>query len=231
LDGHTAGNSVRIEIRRNTCSAGLDIRTGERNKQPMGTLAEKWRNFLTQEKNENIVLIAVIRDRALGGSLELALSADILIAESNAKLAFPEVNLGLMPGLGGTQILTRRVGPYKAAELLMLGKEFTAEEARDMGLVNYVFDEADLEAEVEKLVKLLDSKPPESIKRIKKAIRIAQNVSLEEGFLKEGELFNELLLTDEAQKRIRNFLEKRDEKRRLRAKDKARTKHKRTEIA
>ena len=105
-------------------------------------------------------VIAAVNGFALGGGCELAMACTMRIAADTAKFGQPEINLGLIPGYGGTQRLPRLIGRGRAQELLLTGDMITADDARRMGLVNHVFPAADLMAEVKKLAQHLASKPP-----------------------------------------------------------------------
>jgi len=118
-------------------------------------------------------VIAAVNGIALGGGAELATACDIILASKNAKLGQPEVNLGLIPGFGGTQMLTRHVGYAKAIELIITGKIITADEAHRIGWVNEVYDVADAGELVEKAMKMAEmicSKGPLAVQLAKASI-------------------------------------------------------------
>lgn len=125
--------------------------------------------------------IAAVKGFALGGGCEMAIACDLRIAADNAKFGQPEINLGVTPGAGGTQRLTRLIGPARAKELVMTGDMIDAVTAERIGLVNKVVPLAELDAAVKELAEKLASKPKVSLKLIKSAINTAQDVDINSG--------------------------------------------------
>ncbi|MFQ6060482.1 MAG: enoyl-CoA hydratase/isomerase family protein, partial [Thermoplasmata archaeon] len=117
--------------------------------------------------------IAAVNGYALGGGCELAIACDIRIASDNAKIGVPEVGLGIFPGFGGTQRLTKLIGKGRACELVFTGKMIKAEEAERMGLVNRVVPQAELMKEVEALAKDISTKGPVGVRLAKSALNRA----------------------------------------------------------
>ena len=126
-------------------------------------------------------IIAAVQGYAVGGGCELALSCDMIIASEDAMFGQPEINLGLMPGAGGTQRLARLIGKQKAMELCLTGKFISAKEAYELGIVNKVVPRELLLEEAIKLAKEIASKAPIAVRFIKDSIRKAQETSLKEG--------------------------------------------------
>lgn len=157
------------------------------------------------------VTIAKIRGYALGGGLELAMACDILIAGQSARLGQPEVNLGIIPGFGGTQRLVRRVGLPVALDLLLSGRarSLTGAEAFQLGLVSRVVDDEKLDAEVEKVIRGLLGAGPRAVAEVKKLTRDAYGMSLDAGLNAEANAFAASFGENEAQEGIAAFLEKR----------------------
>jgi len=153
--------------------------------------------------------IAAINGYALGGGCELAMACTIRIAADTAKLGQPEINLGLIPGYGGTQRLARLIGPGPALELLLTGQQISAQEAHRLGLVNRVVPAADLDAEVRALACLLASKPPIAVRYIIEAVHKGLQMSCAEGLRFEATLFGLVTSTDNMREGTRAFLEKR----------------------
>ena len=165
----------------------------------------KWERIL----NIKIPVISGVEKYALGGGFELALASDIIIANENAKFGFPEVNLGLMPGLGGTQLLTRIVGSKKASELIMSGDFIDAKEALRLNIVSKVLhSSADLKQETLSLAKKISEKSPTSLRLIKEAIQLSQNTGCTQGIKTERNLFRSLFSTSYKEKLIKEFLKK-----------------------
>ncbi len=153
--------------------------------------------------------IAAINGYALGGGCELAMACTLRIAADTAKLGQPEVNLGLIPGYGGTQRLPRLIGAGAALELLLTGQQISAQEAHRLGLVNRVVPAADLRAEVAALATLLASKPPIALRYIIEAVHQGLQMPVAEGLRFEASLFGLAASTDDMREGTRAFLEKR----------------------
>ncbi|MDR0555446.1 MAG: enoyl-CoA hydratase/isomerase family protein [Holosporaceae bacterium] len=153
-----------------------------------------------------IPVIAEVSGYALGGGFELALMCDVIIASENAKFGFPEVNLGLMPGMGGTQLLTKIAGPKLAAEIIMTGDFLSAWRAQKLGIVSRVVRKDNLVYETLELAKKIAAKPKISLKMIKEAIRLSQNVGLDQGVRSERLMFRSLFSTRDKEEKVANFL-------------------------
>jgi enoyl-CoA hydratase len=154
-------------------------------------------------------VVAVVIGYCLGGGFELALSCDYIIASEDSKFGFPEINLGLIPGWGGTQRIARVVGRSKAKELVMLGETIGAREANRLGLVNRVVPRARVESAVEQLVTRLKQKSRTALAYAKDAVNKAYEFDLSAGLSYEAELNTNLIGTEDTTKRIRAFLHKR----------------------
>ena len=156
-------------------------------------------------------VIARINGFALGGGCELAQACDVRIAHAEAKLGQPEINLGLIPGGGGTQRLVRLVGEGQAMRLVLSGELIDAGEAHDIGLVDVVCEDSDeLDEEVYGLAKSIAEKSPVTLEVAKQAVRAASQMPLEQGLDYEKELFAGLFSTADKNEGIDAFLEKRD---------------------
>jgi enoyl-CoA hydratase len=154
-------------------------------------------------------VISVISGYCLGGGLEIALASDLVIATDDSKFGFPEVNLGLLPGWGGTQRVARIVGRHKAKQLVMLGETFDANEALRIGIINWVVEKANLDKFLDDLLTKLKQKSPLVLGRAKDAVNKAYEISLSEGLAYETELDTTLIATEDAKEGIRAFLDKR----------------------
>ena len=154
-------------------------------------------------------VIAAVNGYALGGGCELALACHIRIASENAKFGQPEVNLGVIPGYGGTQRLSRLVGTAKAAEMILTGNQVTATEALRIGLVNTVVPLADLLSTCEAMAKTILSKGQLAVRMSLKAINASMEMPLSEGLGMEASLFGEVCSTADAKEGIKAFMEKR----------------------
>jgi len=153
--------------------------------------------------------IAAINGFAVGTGLELAMACTIRIASENAKFGQPEINLGIMPGNGGTQRLPRLVGEGRAMEMILTGELIDAQEAYRIGLVNRVVPQAELMPYVKELATKLASKPPLAIKLAKDALHTGLNLSLNDGIEYENKLFAILCGSQDKQEGVNAFLDKR----------------------
>jgi len=154
-------------------------------------------------------VIAVINGFALGGGLELALACDIRIASSDARLGFPEVGLGILPGLGGTQRTTRLAGRGVAAELVFTGDLIGAEEAARMGLLNRVVAPAQLMETARQLADRIASRAPVAVAKAKAAILATQQLPLDKGLAFEVDRASEVMTTPDRVEGMQAFIEKR----------------------
>jgi enoyl-CoA hydratase len=154
-------------------------------------------------------VIAALQASAVGGGLELALACDLLVADPRARIGLPEVNLGLIPGAGGTQRLARRIGAARAFELIAFGRLLRAEEARELGLVAAVSEEgAALERALE-LARELADRPRHAVQAAKRAVLGGVDRDLEAGLDREQRLFRAVLETEDARRGVEAFLERR----------------------
>jgi enoyl-CoA hydratase len=154
-------------------------------------------------------LIAAVAGYALGGGCELAMMCDIIIAADNAKFGQPEINLGTIPGAGGTQRLTRAVGKSKAMEMVLTGRNMDAEEAERANLVARVVPLADLLDEAMKLAETIAEKSQPIVAMAKEAVNRAYETGLKEGLLFERRLFYSTFATDDRREGMQAFVEKR----------------------
>ena len=154
-------------------------------------------------------VIAAINGFALGGGCELAMACTLRVAADTARIGQPEINLGLMPGYGGTQRLPRLVGPGAALEMLLAGDPVTAAEAHRLGLVNRVVPAERLMAEAGALAAALAAKPAVAVRYILDAVRSGMQMSLADGCDYEASVFGLVAATDDMREGTRAFLEKR----------------------
>lgn len=154
-------------------------------------------------------VIAAVSGYALGGGCELAMSCDIVVASESARFGQPEVNLGIIPGSGGTQRLTRTVGKYRAMEIILTGEFLKANEAHQLGLVNKVVPAELLLEEAKALAKKIAAKPPLAIRLAKEAILKSFNTSLDEGLEFERKSLYLLFASEDKKEGVKAFMEKR----------------------
>ena len=164
--------------------------------------------FSKIEKSEKPV-IAAVNGFALGGGCELALACHIRVASDNAKFGQPEVNLGIIPGYGGTQRLARQINSGRAAEYILTGDMIDANEALRLGLVNHVYQQSELMENVMKLAGKIASKGQQAIRNALKAVKAIDNMPLAEGLKFEADLFALCCGTEDFKEGTSAFLEKR----------------------
>jgi enoyl-CoA hydratase len=145
----------------------------------------------------------------LGGGNELALACDLRVCSPNAKFSQPEINLGLMPGGGGTQRLTRLIGEGRSMEIMLTGDMIDAETAYKFGLVNHIYDTAELEPKTIELANKIAEKAPIALQLCKEAVKFASRSNLDEGLRREVDLFAICFSTEDKAEGVAAFLEKR----------------------
>jgi enoyl-CoA hydratase len=151
----------------------------------------------------------MVNGYCLGGGCELALACDLRFASDTASFGQPEINLGIIPGGGGTQRLTRLVGEGKAMELILTGAIINAQSAYDIGLVNQVFPAAQLEAKTLEIANRIAEKSPVALSLAKEAVKLASRSNLDEGLRREVDLFALCFSTEDKDEGVSAFLEKR----------------------
>ncbi|MGG4393018.1 enoyl-CoA hydratase-related protein [Paenibacillus thiaminolyticus] len=155
-------------------------------------------------------IIAAVSGHVLGGGCELMMSCDLVVASDTARFGQPEIRLGVMPGAGGTQRLTRAVGLRKAMELLLTGDTMPAEEALRCGLINKVAPVELYLQEALKLAHRIAAQPPLAVRLIKQAVRKAEDLPLAEGLDYERQCFHLLFASEDQKEGMRAFQEKRN---------------------
>src|SRR5436305_1135828 len=154
-------------------------------------------------------VIAMVNGYCLGGGCELALACDIRIASETASFGQPEINLGIMPGGGGTQRLTRLVGEGKAMEMILSGEIISAQEAFRLGLANQVVPADHLEAKTMEIANRIAEKSPIAVRLAKEAVKVASRSNLDEGLRREVDLFALVFSSEDKDEGVKAFLEKR----------------------
>jgi len=190
-------------------AAGADIKEMRERSYPAvyadDFIGQRWETVLRVRKP----VIAAVAGFALGGGCELAMMCDIILAADTAKFGQPEINLGVIPGAGGTQRLTRAVGKSKAMEMILTARMMDAAEAERANLVSRVVPAAELIAEALKLGEKLASLSPIAVAMAKEAVNRAFELSLNEGVRFERRLFLSLFGTPDQQEGMAAFAEKR----------------------
>jgi enoyl-CoA hydratase len=156
-----------------------------------------------------VPVIALVNGYALGGGCELALACDWILAAENAVFGQPEVNLGILPGFGGTQRLPRRIGPARALELLTTARQVKAAEALAMGLANHIFPASELKAKGLEMARVIAAKGPVAVRLVKQAAQRGGNLDLFTACALETDLFARAFGTQDRKEGMAAFLEKR----------------------
>jgi enoyl-CoA hydratase len=188
-------------------AAGADIKEMS-DKSPIDMMLsgfEAWQRIKQIRKP----LIAAVGGYALGGGCELAMNCDMIVASENARFGQPEILLGVIPGAGGTQRLTRTIGKYLAMEMVLTGKQFTAEQMAAHGLVNQVVPKGEHLTAAIKLAKEVAERAPIAAQLAKEAVLAAFETPLEEGLALERKNFFLLFATEDMREGMQAFIEKR----------------------
>jgi enoyl-CoA hydratase len=211
LEAFDADDDIRVVIVTGgpqVFAAGADLRQFAASDVPamlMGARFAQWDRI----KRIHKPLIAAVSGFALGGGCELAMHCDLIVAAESARFGQPEINVGIMPGAGGTQRLTRAIGKARAMEMVLTGRQLTAYEAADAGLVNRVVPVEVLMDEALTLAREIAAKPPISVRLAKEAILQSFQTTLDGGLEYERRSFAALFGTEDAFEGMRAFLEKR----------------------
>ena len=190
-------------------AAGADIKETFVKATPVTMLEQdlttKWEGIRRIHKP----IVAAVSGYALGGGCELAMTCDIIVASETAQFGQPEVNIGIIPGAGGTQRLTRAVGKYRAMELILTGRRFKADEAKAIGLVAQVYPAATWLEDTKALARLIAEKPPIAVRLATEAIDLAVSSTLEAGLEFERKAFYLLFATEDKNEGVDAFVNKR----------------------
>lgn len=154
-------------------------------------------------------LVAAVNGAAIGGGCEIAAACDFIYAARQARFALTEVTLGIMPGAGGTQNLTRAIGTRRAKEIILTGKPFSAEEARRWGLVNEIVELANLMEATLTTVRRIAGNAPISVRQAKQAIQRGVDMSIFDGLAFEIEAYNRMVPTSDRREGVNAYNEKR----------------------
>ena len=194
-------------------SAGANIKM-------LGSVTPYFKYFFCLHANETLnrleqtpkLVIAALNGHTVGGGLEIAMAADIRIARKDGgKIGLPEVNLGVLPGTGGTQRLCRAVGKSRSIELMVTGRTFSFEEAAEMGLINHIFESQNYWEQVVEYARqfLPPNKASKAVGRIKRSVQSGLEISFQEALSLERELQQQLFASDDAKEGLNAYNEKR----------------------
>jgi enoyl-CoA hydratase len=190
-------------------AAGADIRTSFVEATPASMLEQDLTTRWERVRRIRKPIIAAVSGYCLGGGCELAMTCDIIVASETAQFGQPEVNLGIIPGAGGTQRLTRVVGKYRAMELILTGRRIKADEAKAIGLAAQVYPAASYLEDAKALARTIAEKPPIAVRLASEAIDLAYNSTLDAGLEFERKAFYLLFATEDKKEGVDAFLNKR----------------------
>jgi enoyl-CoA hydratase len=211
LDIIARSSDIRVVV---LTGAGKHFAAGADVNDMAHMVPEEARNFAfspTFNKLESLPqpVIAAVKGYALGAGFEIALAADIRLAGSSARFGLPEINLGIMPGAGGTQRLPRIIGCAQAKEIIFLGDNIDATAALGLGLVNRVVEDEVLLDEALKMAEKISSKPPLALKMAKRTVNTGINLDIKSGTELEAISWSDLFATQDQKEGMKAFLEKR----------------------
>lgn len=190
-------------------AAGADIKEMAEQDYP-GMYASDWFRRWEDLANLRTPLVAAVNGYALGGGCELAMMADVIIAGESATFGQPEINLGVIPGMGGSQRLTRSVGKAKAMDMVLTGRFIGAEEAERIGLVSRVVPDDQTLSEARKAAELIAAKSKPAAQMAKEAVSASFETTLQQGTRLERRLFHSLFSLADQKEGMSAFTEKRD---------------------
>ncbi|GAC1477221.1 MAG: enoyl-CoA hydratase [Pseudarthrobacter sp.] len=208
MDADPAVGAVVITGSEKAFAAGADIKEMS-SKGYMDMYAEDWFRGWESLARLRIPVVAAVSGFALGGGCELAMMCDLIIAGDNAKFGQPEINLGVIPGMGGSQRLTHAVGKAKAMDMVLTGRMMDAAEAERAGLVSRVVLAADVVEEAVKAAEVIASKSKPAAMLAKEAVNAAFELGLAQGVLFERRVFHSLFATEDQKEGMAAFSEKR----------------------
>jgi enoyl-CoA hydratase len=208
MDADPAVGAVVITGSEKAFAAGADIKEMS-SKGYLDMYAEDWFRGWENLTRLRIPVVAAVSGFALGGGCELAMMCDVIIAGDNAKFGQPEINLGVIPGMGGSQRLTHAVGKAKAMDMVLTGRMMDAEEAERAGLVSRVVPAGSVVEEALKAAEVIASKSKPAAMLAKEAVNAAFELGLAQGVLFERRVFHSLFASEDQKEGMAAFSEKR----------------------
>jgi enoyl-CoA hydratase len=190
-------------------AAGADIKQTFVDATPASMLEQDLTSKWERVRKIRKPIIAAVSGYCLGGGCELAMTCDIIVASETAQFGQPEVNLGIIPGAGGTQRLTRAVGKYRAMEIILTGRRVKADEAKAIGLAAAVYPAATWLEDAKTLARTIAEKPPIAVRLATEAIDLAWNSTLDAGLEFERKAFYLLFSTEDKKEGVDAFMTKR----------------------
>jgi enoyl-CoA hydratase len=211
LEGYDADDAIRVILlagSERAWAAGADIgdmATATRKDMESRDQFTQWERIKSIRKP----IVAAVSGFALGGGCELMMHCDVIICSETAKIGQPEINIGVMPGAGGTQRLTRAVGKALAMDIVLSGRFLSAKEALAYGLVSRVVPREHWFDEAKRVAHAIATKAPTSLQNAKESVLNSEEQSLSEGLVRERQLFYELFDTEDQKEGMSAFIEKR----------------------
>ena len=209
LDSDEAIRCIVLTGNEKAFAAGADIKSSFVEATPVSMLAQDLTTRWERIRRIRKPIVAAVSGYALGGGCELAMVCDIIVASETAQFGQPEVNLGIIPGAGGTQRLTRAVGKYVAMEIVLTGRRVKADEAKAIGLVAQVYPAASWLDDAKALARTIAEKAPVAVRLATEAIDIAQSSTLDAGLEFERKAFYLLFATEDKKEGVDAFVNKR----------------------
>ena len=190
-------------------AAGADIKKSFVDATPASMLAQDLTTRWERVRKIRTPIVAAVSGYCLGGGCELAMTCDIIVASETAQFGQPEINLGIIPGAGGTQRLTRVIGKYRAMEMILTGRRVKADEAKAIGLAVQVFPLSTYLEDAKALARTIAEKPPIAVRLATEAIDLAYNSTLDAGLEFERKAFYLLFSTEDKKEGVDAFVNKR----------------------
>ncbi|TMG48664.1 MAG: enoyl-CoA hydratase [Chloroflexi bacterium] len=209
LDDDDAIRCVVLTGSEKAFAAGADIKENFVTATPVTMLKQDLTTRWEAIRRIRTPIVAAVSGYALGGGCELAMTCDIIVASESAQFGQPEINLGIIPGAGGTQRLTRTVGKYRANELILTGRRIKADEAKAIGLAAQVYPAASWLDDAKALARTIAEKAPVAARLATEAVDLAWNSTLDAGLEFERKAFYLLFATEDKKEGVDAFVNKR----------------------
>ncbi len=209
LDDETDIRCIVLTGNEKAFAAGADIKQSFVDATPASMLEQDLTTRWERVRKIRKPIIAAVSGYCLGGGCELAMTCDIIVASETAQFGQPEVNLGIIPGAGGTQRLTRAIGKYRAMDIILTGRRVKADEAKAIGLAAQVYPAASWLEDAKALARTIAEKPPIAVRLATEAIDLAWNSTLDAGLEFERKAFYLLFSTEDKKEGVDAFVNKR----------------------
>jgi enoyl-CoA hydratase len=209
LDDETDIRCIVLTGNEKAFAAGADIKQSFVDATPASMLEQDLTTRWERVRKIRKPIIAAVSGYCLGGGCELAMTCDIIVASETAQFGQPEVNLGIIPGAGGTQRLTRAVGKFRAMDIILTGRRVKADEAKAIGLAAQVYPAASWLEDAKALARTIAEKPPIAVRLATEAIDLAWNSTLDAGLEFERKAFYLLFSTEDKKEGVDAFMNKR----------------------